>query len=80
MFRTSRKIANFPIDIFWEPELMTAEELHDEMWAREEYKLEMRAERWFENGRHNNPHGMSDFYEMENEEKNLANWGPAPIF
>jgi len=73
--RRSRKIRNFPLPIFWEPELLTAQELYEERAAADEYALEMANERYFENGRRVH---SEDFYEMEQEEKAIA-WLAPPM-
>ena len=71
--RRSRKIRNFALPIFWEPELLTARELYEERAAQAEYEAEMAGERYFENGRR---YHSEDFYEMEQEEKALACLAP----
>jgi len=73
--RRTRKIRNFPLPIFWEPELLTAREMYETRADEAEYKAEMANERYFENGRRFH---SDDFYEMEQEEKALA-WLAPPM-
>lgn len=77
MIRRSRKIRNFALPIFWEPELLTARELYEDREGRAEYEAEMATERYFENG---SRAYSNDYFDLEQEEKALAAWGLPPAF
>lgn len=65
--RKTTKIRNFPLPIYWEPELLTAQERYEEEWGRVEYEIEMAYERHLE---------TNDQYrwEVEQDELRAAAW------
>jgi len=66
--RKTTKIRNFPLPIFWDPELLTARELYEMRDAQAEYDAEMAYERHLE---------TNDQYrwEVEEDERRAMAWG-----
>lgn len=65
--RKTAKISNFALPIFWEPELLTAQEMYEERAAKAEYDAEMAYERHLE---------TNDQYrwEVEEDERRAMAW------